>query len=138
MIPLNGKKTHPLRPASIAALRRLAAQDLWPHEMNAGVRDRLERGALATWAYNEKGFPLWSITDAGRAALAEIDAIKIESEFAILDVLGGRDKLYQHFKDGKDGVKVTIVATITHAWGNDDGVSREFGCQVESVTVIEE
>lgn len=77
MPPLNGTKTHPLRPATIAALRRLALGPVRSHQLNPGVRDRLEREGLA--AEHPAGvFPAsrsrqWEITAAGRAALAEID-----------------------------------------------------------------
>ncbi len=77
--PLNGTKTHPLRPGTIAALRRLAHGPVRSHQLNPGVRDRLLRGGLATeesaGALSLPGARArqYEITAAGRAALAEID-----------------------------------------------------------------
>lgn len=77
MPPLNGMKTHPLKPASIAALRRLAHGPVRSEQLNPGVRDRLHREGLAE-EHSAGAFPSararqWEITAAGRAALAEID-----------------------------------------------------------------
>lgn len=46
MKPLNGTRTHTLKPASIEALRRLAQGPLPRQELNPGVANRLERQAL--------------------------------------------------------------------------------------------
>ncbi len=46
MKPLNGTKTHPLTPASLEALRRVAHEPLPRQELNPGVANRLERDAL--------------------------------------------------------------------------------------------
>lgn len=43
--PLNGLRTHPLKSASLAALRRLRAGPLTRQEFNPGVADRLLRSA---------------------------------------------------------------------------------------------
>lgn len=46
MQPLNGTKTHPLTPAGLEALCRLASAPLPRQELNPGVANRLEREAL--------------------------------------------------------------------------------------------
>jgi hypothetical protein len=69
--------------------------------------------------------------------------MKISSSFAILDVKKGRDKLAEHFKDRPRlgpcppelRIPVTITGYIDDIWGDDDGVSREFGITVEKVEV---
>jgi len=79
MPPLNGTKTHPLKPASIAVLRQLALGPIRAEKINPGVRDRLSREGLAVerprGALSLPGARAmqWEITDAGRAALAQID-----------------------------------------------------------------
>lgn len=45
-LPLNGTKTHPLKPGSLAALGELAAGPMPRQELNPGVANRLEREAL--------------------------------------------------------------------------------------------
>ncbi len=67
--------------------------------------------------------------------------MKITSDFAILDVKEGREKLNEHFKDRpKLGpcpdslrIPVIILGYIDGVAGNDDGVSREFSVTVEKV-----
>lgn len=44
-MPLNGLRTHPLKPASLAALRQLRAGPLPRQYFNPGVADRLLRSA---------------------------------------------------------------------------------------------
>ncbi len=63
--------------------------------------------------------------------------MKIKSRFAILDVLDGRNALKRHLDKQCGPVEVTIKASITSAWGSDDGVSREFECVVHSVKIDE-
>lgn len=46
MKPLNGAKTHPMTPASLDALRDVAANPLPRQELNPGVANRLLREAL--------------------------------------------------------------------------------------------
>lgn len=70
MKPLNGTKTHPLKPASLAALRALAEGPAESFLLNPGVRDRLSRGGLAEEYISKAGRRCYRITDAGRAALA--------------------------------------------------------------------
>lgn len=73
MPPLNGTKTHPLKPASLAILRQLAEGPMRAHLINPGVRDRLSRESLAEeyhGFYGGRSGPFYRITDAGRAALA--------------------------------------------------------------------
>lgn len=70
--PLNGTKTHPLKTASMEALRRLARRPLRGWKLNPGVRDRLYRGDLDRGPYAfQDDHGDWRITAAGRAALAE-------------------------------------------------------------------
>ncbi len=69
-------KLHPLRWPTIAALRQTARAPMEHHIMNAGVSDRLLREGLieqATEWTRGKPRPVWRITDAGRARLAELD-----------------------------------------------------------------
>jgi hypothetical protein len=47
MKPLNGEQTHPLKPASLDALRRIAEKPVPRQELNAGVSNRLLREGLA-------------------------------------------------------------------------------------------
>lgn len=72
-LPLNGTKTHPLSAHAIGVLRRLARQSMFGCEINPGVRDRLWREGLAEPDEEGRGTRVWTITDAGRARLAEID-----------------------------------------------------------------
>lgn len=70
MPPLNGTKTHPLKPASITVLRKLAEAPIRSFEINAGVRDRLTREGLAEEFSGRTARRYYRITDAGRKALA--------------------------------------------------------------------
>lgn len=78
-LPLNGTKTHPLKPASIAVLELMLRQGPQPkHEINPGVRDRLAREDLieavrAIPYHSTKEYDCYRITDAGRAALEALD-----------------------------------------------------------------
>jgi hypothetical protein len=71
MAPLNGKKTHPLKPASLSVLRVLSRKPLKAHLINPGVRDRLTREGLAEeyYQYGTHQGTYYRITDAGRTAL---------------------------------------------------------------------
>lgn len=71
--PLNGEKTHPLKPASIDVLRQLKRESIRAHRINPGIRDRLYREGLARWFYDGRD-TFWTITEAGISALATIDA----------------------------------------------------------------
>lgn len=77
MPPLNGTKTHPLKPATIAVLRQLAEGPIRSHLINPGIRNRLEREGLAeehsAGVFHFAKTRQWEITPVGRAALAEID-----------------------------------------------------------------
>ena len=71
MKPLNGTKTHPLKPAALAVLRSLV--DGGPrraHTINPGVRNRLAREGLAEECNIGPSGSFYCITDAGRLALA--------------------------------------------------------------------
>ncbi len=66
--------------------------------------------------------------------------MKIQSDFAILDVKRGRVALLKACnKIDPEGIyctiPVTITGYITGPWGNDDGTSREFVVQVECAEV---
>lgn len=59
----------------------------------------------------------------------------IKSDFALLDVKAGRAGLFRLFKkDPTAKIPVTITGYISGILGHDDGVSREFQIDVESVT----
>lgn len=70
--------------------------------------------------------------------------IKIQSEFAILDVKEGRDELFNHFEPRPRmgpcpeelRIPIMIVGYIDGIHSKDDGVSREFTVQVESVNPV--
>ena len=67
--------------------------------------------------------------------------MKITSNFAVLDVKDGRQELNRHFAGqsalGGDNPELRIPITITGyidcVWGDDDGISREFGIVVEKL-----
>ena len=66
--------------------------------------------------------------------------MKITSNSLILDVKRGRNKLLKTVGwDSNEGkcVPVTITGYIVSAYGNDDGVSREFSVEVDSVVCEE-
>ena len=76
--PLNGEKTHPLSKHAIDVLRDLTRGPIVRHLVNPGVNNRFAREGLAeevTLPFGLKGVPKphVQITDAGRAALEEID-----------------------------------------------------------------
>jgi hypothetical protein len=81
MQPLNGTKTHPLKPASVETLRRLAKEALPRQEINPGVANRLERESLVESVdlpspyVSHKGRLIEHVraTAAGLAMLAQID-----------------------------------------------------------------
>ena len=62
--------------------------------------------------------------------------MKLQSDFAVLDVKLGR-KLLRHSlkKNGPGSVSVIIHGTIEEEHGGDDGVSQEFGINVTRVEV---
>jgi hypothetical protein len=76
MPPLNGTKTHPLKPKSIAVLRDLAEAPVESCRINPGVRDRLTREGLAEEHAPTAGVNAarrcHRITDAGRKVLASL------------------------------------------------------------------
>lgn len=77
--PLNGAKTHPLKPAAFDALRQIARRPLPPQEFNPGVVNRLCRESLVELVdmqspyadHGRRSIPHLRITAAGRAALVE-------------------------------------------------------------------
>ena len=65
--------------------------------------------------------------------------MKIESDFAILDVKRGRSKLDKLCNTGhgmNPPLEVLIRGKITGRWGQSDGISQEFQVEVESVEVV--
>ena len=66
----------------------------------------------------------------------------ISSDFAILDVKRGRKKLAKKMPPGSDSlpddqrIPVTIHGFISHRHSGDDGVSIEFGVDVEKVIIM--
>lgn len=68
---------------------------------------------------------------------------KLHSDFALLDVKHGRKQLDKLMPPGSqrlpdnERIPVTIIGYISHRWGHDDGVSIEFGVDVENVIVGE-
>jgi hypothetical protein len=66
----------------------------------------------------------------------------IKSDFAILDVKAGRAALlkavgFAHNNTSKARtVPITITGEIVGAWGDDDGISREFEVRVTGVSML--
>ncbi len=67
--------------------------------------------------------------------------MKLYSDFALLDVKHGRKQLAKIMPLGSsrlpdsDQIPVTITGYITHQHGSDDGVSIEFGVDVQNIIV---
>jgi hypothetical protein len=67
--------------------------------------------------------------------------MKLQSTFALLDVMRGRRALDKLMPPGSQSlpkdkrIPVTIKGFISHRHGDDDGVSIEFGVDVTSVEV---
>jgi hypothetical protein len=76
-------------------------------------------------------------------AVAEEVGMKLQSDFALLDVKHGRVGLLKKVGTGGDlpenpnTVPVIIHGHIDYAWGDDDGVSREFAVIVDRVDVVD-
>ena len=62
--------------------------------------------------------------------------MRLQSDFAILDVKRGRRGLLRKLEKRPRPVPVTITGKIVRAWGGDDGVSQEFEVEVDRVRVI--
>lgn len=58
--------------------------------------------------------------------------MKLQSKFAMLDVMRGRKQLSKVMQDGTR-VPVTIRGYITHQDSRDDGISIQFGVEVTKV-----
>lgn len=71
---------------------------------------------------------------AGRAhsATAPRKSPSFKSNFAILDVTAGRDALMKRINAGQK-VLVRVDLEIDAINSRDDGVSREFSCNVKSI-----
>ena len=68
--------------------------------------------------------------------------MKLQSDFALLDVRRGRrqlDKLCDKAggNDLPKRIPVVIHGWITHRHGSDDGVSQEYGVEVDRVEVVD-
>ena len=61
--------------------------------------------------------------------------MKLQSDFAILDVKRGRVKLRERLRAGVETIPITIVGRIDGTRGNDDGESQEFSVEVDYVDV---
>ena len=67
----------------------------------------------------------------------------VSSDFAILDVKRGKRALSKCMPAGsariakQDRIPVVIYGFISHQWGGDDGVSIEFGVDVERVVLTD-
>lgn len=63
--------------------------------------------------------------------------LKLKASHAILDVETGRRRLFKRVGPPmtRTRVGVTITGFIDYAWGQDDGVSREFHVTVTDVVV---
>lgn len=66
--------------------------------------------------------------------------MKLNSTFALLDVMHGRRQLEKKIaSDKKAGrqtrIPVTVTGYITGQWGSDDGTSIEFEIDVKAVKV---
>ena len=55
---------------------------------------------------------------------------KIDSKFALLDVMRGRVKLAKRINAGETRIPVTVRGYIVNVFGNDDGTSIEFEIEV--------
>lgn len=55
-----------------------------------------------------------------------------KSDFALLDVKAGRVALAKRVEGGEK-IPVVIRGTISHRWGQDDGISIEFELDVTSI-----
>lgn len=69
--------------------------------------------------------------------------MKLQCTFAVLDVLKGRKQLDKLMPPGSQSlprdkrIPVVIHGFISHRHGRDDGISQEFGVDVEAVYVLE-
>ena len=63
--------------------------------------------------------------------------MRIDSQFAILDVKAGRQALKARVEAGQR-ISVVIRGVIDAIHSQDDGVSREFSIEVESVEEMRE
>mgnify|MGYP007011826221 CR=1 FL=1 len=67
--------------------------------------------------------------------------MKLQSTFALLDVMRGRKALDKLMPPGSQSlpddqrIPVTIHGFISHRHGSDDGISQEFGVDVTRVEV---
>lgn len=62
--------------------------------------------------------------------------LKIDSDYLILDVKKGRNRLFRRTQGKHQPIEVLIRATIDRPFGGDDGTSIEFCCTVHSVEEV--
>jgi hypothetical protein len=60
---------------------------------------------------------------------------RLTSNFGLLDVKLGRQRLRKMIEDQKLGVPVQITGTLIGVWSADDGVSMEFEIEVSGVSL---
>lgn len=111
------------------------------HQMNIEVTWGFWQGCMGS--IQGQWLPWGDIVPVEQAhpRMAGGEAMKLQSEFALLDVMRGRktlDKLMppgsQSLPDSKR-IPVVIRGFISHRHGGDDGISQEFGIDVTSVEV---
>jgi hypothetical protein len=73
----------------------------------------------------------------------KVKPVKLQSNFALLDVKAGRARLTEMLGGYPEAyrpeparkIPVIIKGFITHQWGQDDGISREFSVDITSVSI---
>lgn len=71
---------------------------------------------------------------AGRShsAAAKQSPPMFKSDFALLDVKQGRAALEKRVRAGEK-IMIRVDMEINSVWSDDDGISREFSCEVKAV-----
>jgi hypothetical protein len=62
-------------------------------------------------------------------------ALKIKSNFALLDVLSKSERklLHRQLEKQHGGIPIVITGRLVSAWGKHDGISQEYEVKVDSV-----
>ena len=63
--------------------------------------------------------------------------LKIESEFALLDVLSKSERKRLQQRLTKGPVEIVLKGRLTKVWGNHDGTSQEYEVEVDAVETAE-